>query len=64
MVDDEEVILALTCQMSTLHGYEVLRANGSRQALEVVKNNHRIDLIVSDNQMPGMQGTDLIGEIR
>jgi CheY-like chemotaxis protein len=62
--DDKEVILALTCQMLTLHGYEVLRANGSRQALEVVNNNHRIDRIVSDNQMPGTQGTDLIGEIK
>jgi len=64
VVDDEDVILALTCRMLILHGYEVLRAHGSRQALEVVNNNRPIDLIVSDNQMPGMQGTDLISEIK
>jgi CheY-like chemotaxis protein len=64
VVDDEEVILALTCRILIQHGYEVLRANGSRQALEVVNNNRPIDLIVSDNQMPGLQGTDLISEIK
>jgi CheY-like chemotaxis protein len=64
VVDDEEVILALTCRMLILHGYEVLRASGSRQALEAVNNNHPIDLIVSDNQMPGVQGTDLINQIK
>jgi CheY-like chemotaxis protein len=64
VVDDDEVFLALTCRMLIRHGYEVLRAKGSRQALEAVNNSHPIDLIVSDNQMPEMQGTDLISEIK
>jgi CheY-like chemotaxis protein len=64
VVDDDEVFLALTCRILIRHGYEVLRAKCSRQALEVVNNNHPIDLIVSDNQMPEMQGTDLISEIK
>jgi DNA-binding NtrC family response regulator len=65
VVDDDEVFLALTCRMLIRYGYEVLRANGSGQALEAVNNNnHPIDLIVSDNQMAGMQGTALISEIK
>ena len=63
VVDDDKEILTLTCQMLILHGYEVLRATDSCQALEAV-NKNPIDLIVSDNQMPGMQGTDLIREIK
>jgi len=63
VVDDDKEILTLTCQILILHGYEVLRATDSCQALEAA-NKHAIDLIVSDNQMPGMPGTDLIREIK
>jgi CheY-like chemotaxis protein len=63
VVDDDKEVLTLTCQMLILRGYEVLPATDSCQALEAV-NKNAIDLIVSDNQMPGMQGTDLIREIK
>jgi CheY-like chemotaxis protein len=43
-------------------GYEVLMADGPRQALEIVKNNPPVHLVVSDIMMPEMPGTQLIRE--
>jgi two-component system response regulator (stage 0 sporulation protein F) len=44
-------------------GYEVLPANGPRQALEIVKNNSPVHLVLSDIELPEMKGTQLIREV-
>jgi CheY-like chemotaxis protein len=44
-------------------GYQVLLADGPRQALEIVKNNPPVHLVVSDMMMPELRGTQLIREI-
>jgi DNA-binding response OmpR family regulator len=58
VVDDENDILDMTCVMLTSSGHDVLTASDGEKALEMVKNN-KIDLIVLDAVMPGMNGLDV-----
>jgi len=60
-VDDEERIINLLRVMfrST---YEVFTASGGAQALEILRNEH-IDVIVSDQRMPGMTGVQLLAKV-
>jgi DNA-binding NtrC family response regulator len=61
VVDDERVILRSVSRMLEREGgYEVLPANGPRQALEIVENSAPVHLVVSDIEMPEMKGTQLI----
>jgi len=61
VVDDEQMILrAVSWMLEHEGGYEVLPANGPRQALEIIKNNPPVHLVVSDIEMPEMKGTQLI----
>ena len=60
-VDDEERIINLLRVMfrST---YEVFTASGGAQALEILQKE-RIDVIVSDQRMPGMTGVQLLAKV-
>src|SRR5690242_12854503 len=64
VVDDTELFLDPVCRILSRNGHEVLRATDPHLALEIVKNDSQIDLLVSDHEMPGMRGTQLIREIR
>ena len=61
-VDDEERIINLLRVMfrST---YEVFTAGGGEQALQVLQREP-IDVIVSDQRMPGMLGVELLAKVR
>ena len=61
LVDDEEVIRTTTAQMLADMGYTVLEATTAKEALSHL-NDPRIDLLVTDHQMPGMSGTELARE--
>jgi CheY-like chemotaxis protein len=63
VVDDEPVFLDAICRTLARHGYDVLRANGPHQALEIVRNPASIDAVLSDIQMPEMLGPDLVREL-
>ena len=63
VVDDERLLRESVVCMLKRAGYEVLSAEGPRQALEIVKNTAPVDVVVSDNQMPEMPGTQLIREL-
>jgi response regulator RpfG family c-di-GMP phosphodiesterase len=62
IVDDEPSILHLTCQLLE-HKYEVLSTSDPRNALTIIKTKPHIDLIISDIEMPGMRGPDLLDEV-
>ena len=60
VVDDDEANLDFLER--TLRGkYTVFRAAGGAEALETVKNN-RIEVIIADQRMPGMSGTEFLTE--
>jgi CheY-like chemotaxis protein len=62
-VDDEPNALILRKLVLQRAGYEVVTANSGKQALEVA-GSRSIDLLLSDQLMPGMTGTQLAKEIR
>ncbi len=63
IVDDEENNLQLL-KRTLRGGYNILTAHNGVEALEVVKNNgDKISLIVSDQKMPVMEGTEFLREV-
>ncbi len=59
VVDDEpDVRLVVTRNLEAI-GYRVLAADGASRALELVREGGKIDLVLSDVSMPGMDGVEL-----
>ncbi len=63
VVDDEPAVVQMVAHVLKRAGYDVLPASGARQALEIVRNEQKIDLVLSDIVMPEMQGPELVREI-
>lgn len=59
LVDDEENIVAALKRLLRRDGYQIFTANGGQEALELLKQ-HAVDVIVSDQRMPGMAGTEFL----
>ncbi|MCW3797361.1 ATP-binding protein [Sphingomonas sp. BN140010] len=64
LVDDEDLVRESTASMLADLGYEVVEAGSAEQALRMVKDGLRPDLLVSDHLMPGLSGTDLAVRLR
>jgi two-component system NtrC family response regulator len=63
LVDDDESLLRVTEKQLTDAGYEVTAAPGGRAALEAF-SPEEVDLVVTDVQMPGMDGLALLREVK
>lgn len=64
IVDDEKVIRQV-CQMSLRKaGYHVELAHNGLAALEKLRANDKIGLVLSDLKMPGMGGLELLSQIK
>jgi DNA-binding NtrC family response regulator len=57
-VDDEETPLLLRKKVLERFGYEVYTATSAQQALNVMAGHH-VDLVVTDQLMPQVPGTEL-----
>jgi signal transduction histidine kinase/CheY-like chemotaxis protein len=65
LVEDEDEVAALVCEMLGELGYEVTRAVSANAALGALANGRAIDIVFSDVMMPGgMNGLELSREIR
>ncbi|MBV9637147.1 MAG: response regulator [Methylobacteriaceae bacterium] len=67
VVDDDTVVLSGTVAMLEDLGHTVLEATSGEHALNIVRSEPDIDLVITDQAMPGMTGTalaDAIGELR
>jgi CheY-like chemotaxis protein len=62
-VDDEHNPLTLRKLVLQKAGYEVLTANSGKEALALVASR-KVDLVLSDHLMPGMQGTELAQQLK
>ncbi len=62
VVDDDKIILDLLCR-TFKPNYEVHSACSGEAALEVLAEQP-VDLLITDQKMPGMTGLDLIAEAR
>jgi FixJ family two-component response regulator len=63
LVDDEENILMALKRLLRRDGYKILTACGGREGLELLATN-RVDVIVSDQRMPGMTGVEFLRMVK
>jgi CheY-like chemotaxis protein len=60
LVDDEVTIRTVVPIMLTRYGYEVIVASSGEEALRLFEQpNFRVDLLLVDVAMPGMNGVEL-----
>lgn len=64
VVDDDLFTAELTGMVLEMSGYEVIIAEGGMEALEKIAENSAVSLIVSDMNMPFMDGVQLFKELR
>jgi CheY-like chemotaxis protein len=62
-VDDEETPRTLRKLILQKQGYQVVTAASGAEALELL-NRTKIDLVLSDQMMPGMTGTELTKSVK
>jgi signal transduction histidine kinase len=60
LVDDEALVRMSTADMLADLGYEVVETDSGEEAMRIVGDGQRFDLLVTDHLMPGMSGIDLI----
>ena len=58
-VDDDALIAMSTVEMLKDLGHTVIEATSGARALEILSNEAAVDLLVTDQAMPGMTGTEL-----
>ncbi|MFC1545682.1 response regulator, partial [Gemmatimonadota bacterium] len=67
IVEDEDAVRELTSEILTEQGYEVYAFGTPREALEsfhALRKKERPDLVLADVIMPGMNGVQMVSELR
>lgn len=63
LVDDEESILSSLRRLLRPDGYRILMANSGAAGLELLAQNE-VDVILSDQRMPGMTGVEFLRRVK
>ncbi|MDY0131799.1 MAG: response regulator [Desulforegulaceae bacterium] len=65
LVDDEERFLQTTSKLikKQKKDFKVMTAPGGKECLEIIRNNN-IDVVILDVKMPGMDGVEVLREIK
>jgi len=64
VVDDTATFRHLISRLLTLHKFNVITANDGLDALQMVKQHPDLKLILTDYEMPNMNGFELVAELR
>ena len=59
VVDDDPMVLEVTASMLEEFGCEVTTAASGTDALQQLSANQRIEILITDINMPGMSGCEL-----
>ncbi len=59
IVDDDELVRETTAHMLEQLGYRVVQAGSGGAALEILDSRRKLDLLIVDFAMPGMNGVEL-----
>jgi PAS domain S-box-containing protein len=63
-VDDDPLVALNTSALLEELGHKVYCASSGMRALEILRREESIDLLITDQVMPGMTGAELVGKIR
>jgi CheY-like chemotaxis protein len=63
-VDDDPLVLMNTVEMLAELGHRVTSANTGAEALQLLQSTGPFDLVVTDQAMPSMLGTELCSRIQ
>jgi response regulator RpfG family c-di-GMP phosphodiesterase len=63
LVDDEPAILSAIRRSLRGESYRILTTSDPREALAILERE-AVDVLVSDIDMPGMSGVELVGQVR
>ena len=63
VVDDELHIVDLLDEFLTKKGFQVIKCSGGKEALNVIKSDKPIDLMVLDSKMPDVDGLTVLEEL-
>ncbi len=64
LVEDEDMVRAVAERALTRQGYQVVTASNGEEALDVLKTDTKIDLLLSDVVMPVMDGPTMVKQAR
>lgn len=65
LVEDDQHVRGIACQLLEILGFEVLEANSGELGISIAMDNHaRLDVLLTDVVMPGMRGYDMVRQIR
>jgi len=65
LIDDEEMVINISEMMLKNLGYKVLKAHSGSEGVQLFEENQsKIDLIISDLEMPMMNGEEVMDKLR
>jgi len=64
IVDDTPDVLSCLKLVLDRFGYDVMTAHDAESALSVIRGGPAVDLVITDYQMPGMNGLELAGLLK
>lgn len=64
LVEDEAIVQMLVVDFLSDLGYDIIEASDAKTALPIIESQQRIDLLVTDVGLPGMNGRELAIEAR
>jgi PAS domain S-box-containing protein len=64
VVDDDPLVLMNTAATLEDLGHAVIEASSGQQALRVLRRASKVDVVITDQVMPGMAGTELAAAIK
>lgn len=64
VIDDEPHIVEILDKFFSLQGFKVKKACDGWRALDILRRDTKIDIIILDERMPGMAGTNFLKEMK